>query len=71
MTKQKVSSDDTAKRLLIKARNKFENKLLDIERMWARLDKYDYRKRKLITGLTSSLISIDKSIKEWEDKLKI
>ncbi len=57
-------------KLLSRARNKYENKLLEIEKLWAKLGPHDYKKRRLITGLTSSLIEIDKSIREWEDKLK-
>ena len=56
-------------KLLAGARNKYENKLLEIEKIWAKLGPHDYKKRRLITGLTSSLIEIDKSIREWEDKL--
>ena len=37
--------------------------------MWGKLKPHDYKKRQLITSLTSTLIDIDKSIKQWEEKL--
>lgn len=68
----KVSSKEIKdiKKILTTARNKYENKLLEIERLWAKLGPHDYEKRRLILDLTNSLLEIDKSIKQWEDKLK-
>lgn len=57
------------KKLLQSARNRYDNKVLEIERVWAKLPPHDYAKRRLITGLTESLLEIDKSIREWENKL--
>lgn len=56
--------------LLSKARDRYDNKLLEIEKLWSKLPSLDYRKRKLITDLTTEMITIDKSIKEWEEKIE-
>ena len=58
------------KTLLRSARNRYDNKLLEIEHIWAKLKPTDYKKRKLMTGLTKDLIEIDTSLKEWESKLE-
>ncbi|MFZ2199320.1 MAG: hypothetical protein WAV40_00855 [Microgenomates group bacterium] len=61
---------DEVKKLLQSARNRYDNKVLEIERVWAKLPPHDYAKRRLITGLTESMLEIDKSIKEWEEKIQ-
>jgi len=68
-SKSDQSNVQTITRLLQKARNKYDNKILEIEKMWGKLKPHDYKKRQLITSLTSTLIDIDKSIKQWEEKL--
>lgn len=69
MSKIKPSEIKEVTKLLQKARNRYDNKVLEIEKLWAKLTPRDYAKRKLITDLTESLIEIDKSIRVWEDKL--
>lgn len=55
--------------MLRQARNRYDNKVLEIERVWAQLKPTDYKNRKLITGLTKDLAEIDASLKEWEQKI--
>lgn len=57
-------------KLLSKARARYEDKLLAIEKIWANLKPNEYEKRKMITDLTKDLLEIDKSLKVWESKVK-
>ena len=59
---------DPAK-LLAHTRAHYDNELLKIEQIWAKLAPGDYVKRKKLTKAVTSMIEIDKDIKYWEDKL--
>lgn len=58
------------KHMLSSARNKYDNELLKIETIWAKLKPYDYTHRRKLVKAASELIEIDRSLKMWEDKLK-
>ena len=63
-----TTNQDPAK-LLAHARAHYDNELLKIEQIWAKLAPGDYVKRKKLTKAVTSMIEIDKDIKYWEDKL--
>ncbi len=76
MTKKSLQSTPATKQEIAKftmtlrrARNKYENKLIEAEKIWGKLSKTDYDKRKLLIDLATELVEIDKSIKEWEAKI--
>ena len=59
---------DPAK-ILAQVRARYDNELLKIEQIWAKLTPDDYAKRKKLTKAISGMIEIDKEIKIWESKL--
>ncbi len=67
--KTKANELSRIKKLLSLARNRHDNKILEVEKIWAGLKPTDYKKRKLVIEITDDLIKIDKSIKKWESKL--
>jgi hypothetical protein len=56
--------------VLRKGRNHYEDKLLEVERIWARLKPTDYKDRKQITNLVPELIDLDLFLRTYEDKLR-
>lgn len=59
-----------AKALLRKGRNHFDNELMEVERIWAKLKPHDYHARELVLKMTNRMIELNKQLKMWEDKLK-
>ena len=58
-----------AKRLIKKARTRYEDRLFEIEKIWAKIKPHDYAHRQTLINVTGELIEIDQSLKVWEDKL--
>lgn len=65
-TKKELQS---AKRLIKKARIRYEDRLFEIEKIWAKIKPHDYAHRQTLVKVTGELIEIDQSLKVWEDKL--
>ena len=57
--------------ILRKGRNRYDNRLMEVEKIWARLKPNDYQARKKITDLVPELLDLDRYLKEWEDKLRL
>ena len=64
-----ITDDKDPAKLLAHTRAHYDNELLKIEQIWAKLAPGDYVKRKKLTKAVTSMIEIDKDIKYWEDKL--
>lgn len=58
-----------AKRLVQKARTRYDDRLFEIEKVWAKIKPHDYAHRQTLVRLTKELIEIDQSLKVWEQKL--
>lgn len=58
------------KKMLDKARNHYDNELIKIEKIWARLKKQDYVRRKSVLSAIIQMNEIDQNLKVWENKLK-
>jgi len=57
------------KHLLRKGRNRYDNELLKIEKIWAGLKPSDYTRRASLIKAANGMIEIDQQLKVWEDKL--
>ena len=65
MTKKTTLSKDV-KKLLIAGRNRYDNKMLQIEKLWFKLKKTYYSKREAIINIVNKMIKIDEDVKVWE-----
>ncbi len=71
----KSSTPATAKeiiemeQLLRKGRNRYDNALLEIEKVWGKLKPYDYSRRTFVVKTALHMAEIDQSLKVWEQKL--
>ncbi len=70
MTKTTKADIKKLAAMLKKARNKYDNELLNIERVWANLKPKEYGHRESLVRVASEMIEIDKNLKMWESKLK-
>jgi transposase len=70
-TKNQAANNDVVEvaRLLRIGRNRYDNELLKIEQIWAKLKPQDYARRASIIKAATGMIEIDKNLKVWEDKL--
>jgi hypothetical protein len=56
-------------RLLRNGRSRYDNELLKIEKMWAKLKPHDYDRRASLIKAATGMLKIDQELKVWEDKL--
>ena len=70
--KKTISKKETLdiKGMLDKARNRYDNELIRIEKIWSSLKQGDYDRRKSVLGVLAQMNEIDQSLKAWENKLK-
>lgn len=66
ITKQEM---EQAKKKLATARNHYDNELLKVEKLWAKLKTQDYVQRKSLIKVMSDMTEIDQSLRTWENKL--
>lgn len=57
------------KKLLRKGRNRYDNALLDIEKVWQTLKPYDYDRRAKLVKAALRMAKIDQDLKVWEQKV--
>lgn len=57
------------KKLLQKGRNRYDNALLDIEKVWQTLKPHDYDRRAKLVKAALRMAKIDQDLKVWEQKL--
>jgi len=57
------------KKLLQRGRNRYDNALLDIEKVWHTLKPYDYTRRAKLVKAALRMVKIDQDLKVWEQKL--
>ncbi len=58
-----------AKQLLRSGRNRYDNEILKIEKVWAKLKPHDYTHRQTLVKIALEMAEIDKNLKVWEAKL--
>lgn len=56
------------KKILEDGRDRFDNELIEIEKVWAKLKVTDYDRRKKLVKVVMSMLEIDQSLKMWENK---
>lgn len=57
------------KKMLRTARNKYDNELLKIEKVWSLLKPGEYTHRESLVKVAKEMIEIDQDLKKWEDKI--
>ncbi len=57
------------KKLLQRGRNRYDNALLDIEKVWYTLKPYDYTRRAKLLKAALRMVKIDQDLKVWEKKV--
>lgn len=70
MTKTTKTDLKKLAKMLKIARNKYDNELINIERVWSNLKPKEYANRESLVKVASEMIKIDKDLKIWESKLK-
>lgn len=56
------------KKLLQKGRSRYDNALMDIEKVWHTLKPHDYARRAKLVKAALRMAKIDKDLKYWEQK---
>ncbi len=57
------------KKLLQKGRNRYDNALMDIEKVWQTLKPHEYVKRAKLVKAALRMAKIDQDLKVWEQKV--
>lgn len=60
---------ERAKQLLRTGRNRYDNEILKMEKVWAKLKPHDYTNRESLIKIALEMTKIDQTLKVWEAKL--